>query len=109
MISGIAIAAKSLKPSISIFAAEPTGADDAYRSKQEGRLLHNDTTDTMADGLRASMGPLTWCKYYLVVYVTLWSSGWLCLSSALCFVRIVFHTSGGPAINETILLDFPYA
>eukprot|EP00899_Mesostigma_viride_P007545 jgi/Mesvir1/16792/Mv15162-RA.1 len=60
MISGITIAAKALKPSILVIAAEPLGADDAARSKSAGTLLPCTHPATIADGLRASMGDLTW-------------------------------------------------
>jgi threonine dehydratase len=59
MISGIAIAAKALKPSIKVFAAEPSRADDAFRSKQSGRIEPVERIDTIADGLRTSLGELT--------------------------------------------------
>ena len=59
MISGVAIAAKALKPSIKVFAAEPARADDAFRSKQSGRLEPVKRIDTIADGLRTSLGELT--------------------------------------------------
>jgi len=60
MISGISIAAKGINPNIRIFAAEPKGADDAARSKVEGRLIPVGPTNTVADGLLTSMGDLTW-------------------------------------------------
>ncbi|MGA1058072.1 MAG: pyridoxal-phosphate dependent enzyme [Phycisphaerales bacterium] len=59
MISGIAIAAKALKPSIKVFAAEPAQADDAFRSKRSGRIEPVERIDTIADGLRTSLGELT--------------------------------------------------
>lgn len=59
MISGIAIAAKALKPSIKVFAAEPVRADDAFRSKRSGRIEPVERIDTIADGLRTSLGALT--------------------------------------------------
>ena len=59
-VSGICIAAKSLKPSIRIFAAEPQGADDAARSLAAGRLIPQTAPDTIADGLLTSLGELTW-------------------------------------------------
>ena len=60
LISGICIAAKSLDPSIRIFAAEPLGADDAARSKAAGKLIPQTGPDTIADGLLTSLGDLTW-------------------------------------------------
>lgn len=60
LISGIALAAKAIKPNIRIFAAEPKGADDAAQSKAAGRLVTLSHTNTIADGLRAWLGCLTW-------------------------------------------------
>nr|XP_027083249.1 serine racemase-like [Coffea arabica]XP_027083251.1 serine racemase-like [Coffea arabica]XP_027083252.1 serine racemase-like [Coffea arabica] len=60
LISGVAIAAKSLKPSIRILAAEPKGADDAAQSKAAGEIVKLPETKTIADGLRASLGEFTW-------------------------------------------------
>ncbi|KAI5064227.1 hypothetical protein GOP47_0020897 [Adiantum capillus-veneris] len=60
LISGITIAAKAINPNIKIFAAEPEGADDAAQSKAAGKLIITPHTHTIADGLRASLGSLTW-------------------------------------------------
>ncbi len=60
LISGVCIAAHGLDPSIRIFAAEPRGADDAARSKAAGTLIPQTAPDTIADGLRTSLGELTW-------------------------------------------------
>jgi threonine dehydratase len=40
-------------------AAEPTGADDARRSLREGRIVPSLDPRTVADGLRTSLGRLT--------------------------------------------------
>ncbi|XP_035830211.1 serine racemase isoform X2 [Helianthus annuus] len=60
LISGITIGAKSMNPAIRVLAAEPKGADDAAQSKASGRIIMLPQTDTIADGLRASLGDLTW-------------------------------------------------
>ncbi|MFM2163624.1 MAG: hypothetical protein RL325_61 [Planctomycetota bacterium] len=59
LISGIAIAAKALKPSIRIIGAEPELAGDAAASKRAGAIQPAMKPVTMADGLRTSLGPLT--------------------------------------------------
>lgn len=59
LISGTAIAAKSMSPDITIIACEPERADDAYRSFQSGEIEPVLRTDTIADGLRTSLGELT--------------------------------------------------
>ncbi len=61
LISGVALAASQLAPQAKIFAAEPELADDAYRSLAAGRLIEGaDAPATVADGLRASLKPMTW-------------------------------------------------
>lgn len=59
LISGVAIAAKALKPSIKIIGAEPELAGDAALSKREGSIQPAMKPTTIADGLRTSLGPLT--------------------------------------------------
>jgi threonine dehydratase len=39
LISGVATALKGRYPSIKVYGAEPAAADDAFRSKAEGRLI----------------------------------------------------------------------
>ena len=43
-----------------IIGAEPAGADDAAQSKLAGYIIPMLHPDTIADGLRASLGDLTW-------------------------------------------------
>ena len=51
LISGIAFAAKLLKPSIKITGVEPEGASAMHQSLANGRLITLDKVDTMADGV----------------------------------------------------------
>lgn len=60
LISGVALAAKAINPSIRILAAEPSGADDVAKSKKAGKIVTLSETNTIADGLRAHLGDLTW-------------------------------------------------
>ena len=59
LLSGTAIAAKGLRPSIKVYGAEPAGADDAYRSLRAGRIIPQTDPHTIADGLRSSLGEKT--------------------------------------------------
>jgi threonine dehydratase len=59
LLSGTLLAAKGRNPAIRVFGAEPAGADDAARSLAAGRLIPQTAPDTIADGLRASLGELT--------------------------------------------------
>ncbi len=56
LLSGVATAIKALRPEIEVMAAEPAGADDAFRSFGMGRRIPVDTPDTIADGLLTSVG-----------------------------------------------------
>lgn len=56
--SGTAITARHLRPNIHIFGAEPALADDARRSLQAGIRIPSTYPDTVADGLRTSLGEL---------------------------------------------------
>ena len=60
LVSGIAIAARTLRPDIRIIAAEPTGADDVARSLAAGERVVPDRPHSIADGLLATPGELTW-------------------------------------------------
>ena len=59
LLSGTLLAAKNLKPGIKVFGAEPENADDTYRSILNNKIVSNETTDTIADGLRAQVGTVT--------------------------------------------------
>ena len=56
LLSGIAVAAKTLKPSVRVIGVEPAGADDASRSFRSGRIEPMLDPRTIADGLRSSLG-----------------------------------------------------
>jgi threonine dehydratase len=59
LLSGCAVAARSLNPTIRIFGAEPEGANDTYLSFRSGKRVEVNP-DTIADGLRSPMpGQLT--------------------------------------------------
>ena len=59
LLSGCAVAAKSVNPGIRIFGVEPEGANDTYLSFRSGERVQI-TPDTIADGLRSPMpGKLT--------------------------------------------------
>jgi threonine dehydratase len=59
LLSGTALATNYLSPETKVIAAEPEGADDANRSFKEGRLIPQTNPQTIADGLRTSLGDKT--------------------------------------------------
>jgi len=59
LLSGTLLSSKALKDEIQVFGAEPAEADDAYRSLKLGKIVPNETINTICDGLRAQIGGLT--------------------------------------------------
>lgn len=59
LLSGTCLGAKGVRPGVRIFGCEPERADDAYRSLTTGTLQSLESSDTIADGLRASLAPRT--------------------------------------------------
>ncbi|HYL68660.1 MAG TPA: pyridoxal-phosphate dependent enzyme [Candidatus Limnocylindria bacterium] len=59
LLSGTAIAAKSLRPGIRVVGSEPRNADDVFRSMASGKIEPASPNETIADGLRATLSPLT--------------------------------------------------
>jgi threonine dehydratase len=59
LLSGTCLGAKGIRANLRVFGCEPERADDAYRSLSSGTLQSQDTSDTIADGLRASLSPRT--------------------------------------------------
>lgn len=56
LLGGIAVAARTLKPAVRVVGVEPAGADDAARSLRAGRIVPCERPETIADGLRATIG-----------------------------------------------------
>jgi len=56
LLSGTAVAAKSMRPKIKVIAAEPANADDAAQSFRAGRRIVTEKKFTIADGLRTNVG-----------------------------------------------------
>jgi threonine dehydratase len=59
LLSGTAIVFSHNMPGAAIYGAEPENADDARRSFHSGKLLPVKNPNTIADGLRTSLGELT--------------------------------------------------
>ncbi len=59
MVSGTCLTLSDAGPTTEVYAAEPEQADDAARSLRAGRIVADDEPDTVADGLRTPLSPLT--------------------------------------------------
>ncbi len=56
LLAGTALSAKYLLPQCKVIAAEPLGADDAFRSFQAKKIIPSVNPKTIADGLLTSLG-----------------------------------------------------
>ena len=109
LLSGTAIAAKGMRPGIRLVGGEPRNADDAYRSLASGKIQAAASTETMADGLRATLSPLTFSILRsLVDEISLVSEDEIVSSMLLLWERtkLVVEPSGAvaaaPALNRKI-------
>lgn len=59
LVSGIAIGFYNFSPGTKIIGAEPLNADDAYQSLKAGKIIPQTNPNTIADGLRTSLGDVT--------------------------------------------------
>ena len=57
--SGTALVTAAVSPATRVVVAEPEAADDAYRSLQTGTIQPSLNPQTIADGLRTSLGDIT--------------------------------------------------
>lgn len=59
LLSGTALSVSARSTSTEVFGAEPEGADDAYRSLKEGKIIPSVNPKTISDGLLTSLGDKT--------------------------------------------------
>ena len=58
LLSGTSITTRAMSPKTLVYGAEPEGADDAYRSFHEKKLIPSVNPKTIADGLLTSVGEI---------------------------------------------------
>jgi serine racemase len=113
LISGVAIAAKAINPNIKIYGAEPSGrnnAADAAASKAAGKLVTMESPQTIASGLQARLGSLTWpIVHELVEDIIVVNDDEIREAMYNCFkyLKVVVEPSGAAALaaacNETFI------
>ena len=59
LLSGTALSVKYYSQNTKVIGAEPSGADDAYRSLEKGEIVPSVNPQTIADGLLTSLGTKT--------------------------------------------------
>jgi threonine dehydratase len=104
--SGTALAACYWSPSTRVVAAEPKEADDAYRSLQAGRVLPSVAPKTIADGLRTSLGELTFpIIRALVSAIVLASEGSIVQAMRLIWERMKVLVEPSAAVPLAAMLE----
>jgi threonine dehydratase len=89
LISGVAVAIKSLKPAVQVIGVEPAAAPTMYESLRQGTLVKIDAKPTLADGLAVAQG------------------GQICLQIIRKFVdRTMLVNEGQIALSVLRLLEF---
>jgi len=58
LVAGTILAVQQRSPNCKIYGGEPENVDDAFRSLKSGRIETNETTDTIADGLKTQLGDI---------------------------------------------------
>lgn len=59
LLADTALATSGVSPDTRLFGSEPQAVDDAYRSLRAGRIQRLQSTNTIADGLRTTVGEVT--------------------------------------------------
>ncbi|MCK6504258.1 pyridoxal-phosphate dependent enzyme [Myxococcota bacterium] len=110
LISGVALACLHRAPAVRVWGAEPLGADDAARSKREGRRLPQPDPRTIADGLRTALGVHTWpvVRDHVQGIVTVGEAE-IVAAMRLCWERLklVVEPSGAVSLAACLAADFP--
>jgi threonine dehydratase len=60
LLSGTCLSTQCFSPETVVYAAEPTGANDAWKSMRAGEIVPSQNPNTVADGLLTSLGSNTW-------------------------------------------------
>ncbi len=106
LLSGCAVAARSVNPGIRIFAAEPEEANDTWLSKRAGERVSIPTPNTIADGLRASRpGELTFpIVQALAEDVLLVSEEEICAAMRFLLTRMKILVEPSGAVSAAAVL-----
>ncbi len=108
LLSGVAVAIKSLRPEVEVVAAEPEGADDAFRSFGLGELQPSTAPNTIADGLLAGLGALNFAliRQYVDTILTVTDAN-IVAAMRLQWTRLKTVVEPSGAVSFAALLEHP--
>jgi len=106
LVAGAAVAARLIDPRVQIVAAEPSGADDAFRSLVNGRIEPMNNPRTIADGLLTPLGRLNFdILSSHAVTVELASEAAIVAATRLMFERMKLVVEPSGAVPLAALLE----
>jgi len=100
LLSGIAVATRTLRANAQVVGVEPEGADDAARSLRAGHIVPCEKPQTIADGLRATVGvrPFEEIRRYVTDIVTVPDTAIVAAMRSLWeIMKLVVEPSGAAA------------
>lgn len=108
LLSGTALSAHYFGKNIQVIGCEPKGADDAYRSLKEGRILPSVQPRTIADGLLTSLGTRTFpiIKEFVSEILTV-SEENILLAMRLIWERMKIVAEPSAAVPLAAVLEHP--
>lgn len=108
LLSGTALAVAGAQPRAAVYGAEPVGADDAWRSFRAGSIVPVASPDTIADGLRATLGPLPFAvieKHVADIFTV--SDAAIIAAMRLLWTRMKLVVEPSGAVPLAAVLDNP--
>lgn len=108
LLSGTAISVTSLSPNTIVIGAEPAGANDAYLSFQKKERIPVKNPQTICDGLRTSVGKLTFpIVIERVKHIFTASEESIVLATKYIWERMKIIVEPSAAISLAIILENP--
>lgn len=106
LLSGTALSAHYFAPQTVVLGAEPHNADDAYRSFHAGHIIPSVNPNTIADGLRTSLGDKTFGiirKYVADILIA--DEEWIVKAMRLVWERLKIVIEPSCALPLAVLLQ----
>lgn len=106
LLSGTSLSAHYFSSETKVIAAEPAGADDAYRSFQEDKIIPSINPDTIADGLLTSFGSFTFpiARKYVSEIITVEETS-IVAAMKLLFERMKLVVEPSAAVPLAVVLE----
>jgi threonine dehydratase len=109
LLSGTLLAANAFTPATRVIAAEPLMASDAWQSLRQQQLIPSVNPQTIADGLKTSLGTITWPIIRSYVHEILTASEENIIKAMyLVWERMKIVIEPSAAVALAIILEYPH-